>query len=185
MPTAIDDRIHGTLVDLFQTSRETYAGNRLIESFGVGLTYRQVGVVADAVTVWLQGQGLGAGDRVAVMMPNVAAYMPVVFGILQAGCTVVNVNPLYTPNELAHQLRDSGAKTIFVIAQFEHTVKAATADVPVDRVVRVKLGDLLGFKGHLVTYVGGKKTPVKKDGQIPGAVAFADVVRTGRGGRPR
>jgi long-chain acyl-CoA synthetase len=185
VPATVDDRIQGTLVDLFRTSVSTFSGNRLIESFGVSLTYRTVGEIADAVTVWLQGQGLGPGDRVAVMMPNVAAYMPVVFGILQAGCTVVNVNPLYTAHELAHQLRDSGAKTIFVIAQFEHTVKAASVDVPLDRVVRVKLGDLLGLKGHLVTYVGGKKTPVRKDGQIPGAVPFGDVVRNGRGRRPR
>ncbi len=179
VPHTIDDQITGTLNDLFENSVRKYATNKAIESFGVGLTYAKVGEVANAIASWLQAQGLGSGDRVAIMMPNVAAYIPVVFGALKAGCTVVNVNPLYTPTELAHQLSDSGAKTIFVLAQFEHTVSAATKHAPVDRVVRVKLGDLLGLKGHLVTFVGGRKTPVKLEGRIDSAVDFKDILAAG------
>ena len=178
VPATIDDRIQGTLIDLFDTSVKAHAGNTMVESFGVGLTYARMGDVAKAVAIWLQENRLGPGDRVAIMMPNVAAYMPIVFGALKAGCTVVNVNPLYTAHELAHQLRDSGAKAIFVLAQFEHTVKAAAAEAPLAHVVRVKLGDLLGLKGHIVTYVGGKKTPIKAGGQIEGAVPFSVVAGT-------
>jgi long-chain acyl-CoA synthetase len=180
VPHSIDDRIRGTIPDLFEAGVRQFSGNRAIESFGVGLTYAKLGEIAAAVAAWLQGAGLGPGDRVAIMMPNVAAYMPVVFGALRAGCTVVNVNPLYTPTELAHQLKDSGAKTVFVLAQFEHTVKAAAEHAPVDRVVRVYLGDLLGLKGKIVNYVGGKKTPIKPGGRIDGAVDFASVVSAGR-----
>lgn len=179
VPHTIDDKITGTLNDLFDNSVRSYPTNTAIESFGVGLSYARVGEVATAIAAWLQSQGLGSGDRVAIMMPNVAAYIPVVFGALKAGCTVVNVNPLYTPTELAHQLSDSGAKTIFVLAQFEHTVSAATKHAPLDRVVRVKLGDLLGFKGKLVTYVGGRKTPVKLEGRIDSAIDFKDMLAAG------
>ena len=179
VPHSIEDRISGTINDLFERSVRTYANNRLIESFGVGLTYAKAGEIATTVAAWLQAQGLGPGDRVAIMMPNVAAYIPIVFGVLKAGCSVVNVNPLYTASELTHQLTDSGAKTVFVLAQFEHTVKAAKANAPLDRVVRVHLGDLLGLKGKLVNYIGGKKTPIKTDGRIDGAVDFATVVSAG------
>jgi long-chain acyl-CoA synthetase len=181
VPATIEDRISGTLNDLFAASVRDFARRPMVESFGVQITYERCAVVADAVAAWLQSERLGPGDRVAIMMPNVAAYMPIVFGALKAGCTVVNVNPLYTPRELAHQMRDSGARTIFVLAQFEHTVKAAKAETPIDRAVRVTLGDLLGLKGHLVTYVGGKKTPVKPEGRIDGAVAFSALVAAGRG----
>lgn len=181
VPETIDDRISGTINDLFENSIRQFAANTAIESFGVGITYARMGIVANAIAAWLQSQGLGSGDRVAIMMPNVAAYMPIVFGTLKAGCTVVNVNPLYTPRELAHQLRDSGARTIFVLAQFEHTVKTAMAETPVERVVRVMLGDLLGLKGRLVTFVGGRKTPVKPEGRIEGAIPFAVAVAAGHG----
>ncbi len=181
VPQTIDDRIVGTINDLFDNSVRAFAGNRAIESFGVGLTYAKLGVTATSIAAWLQATGIKPGDRVAIMMPNVAAYMPIVFGILKTGATVVNINPLYTPTELTHQLKDSGAKTIFVLAQFEHTVKAASANVSLDRVIRVKLGDLLGFKGKLVNYVGGKKTPIKVGGQIDGAVEFKSVVDIGGG----
>jgi long-chain acyl-CoA synthetase len=181
VPASVDDHIRGTINDLFDDSVRKFATRSAIESFGVTMSYAKLGETADAIAAWLQATGLGPGDRVAVMMPNVAAYMPIVFGALKSGCTVVNVNPLYTPHELTHQLKDSGAKTIFVLAQFEHTVKAASAAAPLDRVIRVKLGDLLGFKGRLVTYIGGKKTPIPANAQIEGAIDFTKVVDIGGG----
>jgi long-chain acyl-CoA synthetase len=184
IPRTIEDLMGGTIPELLDESVRKFPTNAAIESFGVTLTYAKVGQVANAIAAWLQAAGLGNGDRVAIMMPNVAAYIPVVFGILKAGCTVVNVNPLYTPHELTHQLKDSGAKTIFVLAQFEHTVKAAQAGAPLDRVVRVRLGDLLGLKGRLVTFMGGRKSPIKPDGQIPGAIEFATVIEGGRTFKP-
>ncbi|MBX9925910.1 MAG: AMP-binding protein [Hyphomicrobiaceae bacterium] len=185
VPQTIDDKLGGTIVEMLEASVAAYAKSPVVESFGVQYDYTRLGELANAVAAWLQSQGLGPGDRVAIMMPNVAAYMPLVFGILKAGCAVVNVNPLYTARELAHQLRDSGAKTIFVLAQFEHTVKAAKAETQVDRVIRVMLGDLLGVKGMLVTYVGGKKTPIKPEGKIDGAFEFAKIISGHRGKAPK
>jgi long-chain acyl-CoA synthetase len=179
VPREIDLAKAGTINELFDRAVRDYANRTVIDSFGVGLTYARLAQVAWAVASWLQANGIKPGDRVAIMMPNVAAYMPVVFGILKAGGIVVNVNPLYTAHELRHQLTDSGAKTIFVLAQFEHTVKQATDSIAMDHVVRVKLGDLLGLKGHLINYFGAKKTPIKRDGRIKGAVDFATVVEAG------
>lgn len=181
VPHTIDGVMGGTINDLFDAALRDYPKNAALESFGVRLSYAKVGKIAEAIAAWLQATGMGPGDRVAIMLPNVAAYIPIVFGILKAGCTVVNVNPLYTPRELTHQLKDSGAKAIFVLAQFEHTVKAAQADAPVERVIRVMLGDLLGLKGRLVNFVGGRKTKIPADSQIDGAIEFAKVVDIGGG----
>jgi len=181
VPHSIEDAMGGTINDLFETSVAKFAANTAVESFGVGLTFAKVGQIATAVAAWLQASGFGPGDRIAIMMPNVAAYIPVVFGILKAGCTVVNVNPLYTSRELHHQLNDSGARAIFVLAQFEHTVKAVQKETPVTTVVRVMLGDLLGLKGRLVNFVGGRKTKIDPNGRIDGAIDFKQVVDIGGG----
>ena len=181
VPHSIDGQMSGTINDLLDNSVRDFAANAAIESFGVTLTYAKLGQIATAIAAWLQATGLAPGDRVAIMMPNVAAYIPIAFGILKAGGTVVNVNPLYTPHELAHQLKDSGTRTIFVLAQFEHTVKAALPDAPLDRVIRVKLGDLLGLKGHLVNFIGGRKTKIPPGSEIDGAIDFSKVVDVGGG----
>jgi long-chain acyl-CoA synthetase len=180
VPHTIDDQMSGTINDLFDTSVATFASHIAIESFGVSITYASLGTSASAIAAWLQASGLKQGDRVAIMSPNVAAYIPIVFGILKAGGIVVNVNPLYTAHELTHQLNDSGAKTIFVLAQFEHTVKAALKDTPLERIVRIKLGDLLGLKGHLVTFIGARKTRIPTGSEIDGAIDFSRIIATGK-----
>ena len=169
-----------TINDLFDDSVRTFANRPVLQSFGVSLTYAEMARNANAIAAWLQARGLKPGDRVAIMLPNVAAYFPAVFGILKAGCTVVNVNPLYTAHELTHQLKDSGARVIFVLAQVEHTVKDAMAGTAIETVVRVKLGDLIGWKGHLVNYIGGRKTPVRAGGRIADAIDFSAVIKSGR-----
>src|SRR3954468_15161606 len=108
----------GTLVDLLRDSVSRYAHRPALESFGKQITYAELGEAADAVASWLHGRGLGKGDRVAIMMPNVLAYPAILFGSLVGGCTVVNVNPLYTARELAHQVNDAGARVLFVANTF-------------------------------------------------------------------
>jgi long-chain acyl-CoA synthetase len=100
--------------------------------------------VPGPVASWLQAQGIGRGDRVAIMLPNVMAYAPILFGTLLAGATVVNVNPLYTPRELIFQVNDSGARILFVLENFGATVEAARSELSLDKVVLVKPGDLSG-----------------------------------------
>ena len=153
VPAEIDVGALGTLVDLLGTARTRHAARPAISCFGSTLTYADLGREADRVTGFLQAEGLAKGDRVAVMLPNVPAYPAILYGALAAGCTVVNVNPLYTPRELSHQVRDAGARVLFVLENFAHTVQAALPDMTLDRVVVVAPGDLLGLKGRLVNFV--------------------------------
>lgn len=178
-PHTIDDRINRTLVDLFEQKRRDFAQRPAIESFGVSLTFTQFGETADAIAAFLQSQGVSKGDRVAIMLPNVAAYLPIVFGILKAGAVVVNTNPLYTPRELTHQLRDSGARVIFFLSLFGDTVSAVDRDVQINMKVCVEPGDLLGLKGKVISYVATRKAGVKTPPDA-GILSFATVLAAGR-----
>ncbi|KAB1074563.1 AMP-binding protein [Methylobacterium soli] len=151
MPAEIDVERLGTLVDLFETSIARYADRPAVTCFGTSVTYGALGATSEALAAWLQGQGFGKGDRVAIMMPNVPAYAAALFGTLIAGCTVVNVNPLYTPRELTAQLQDSGARALFVLENFAHTVAASLANLPrLEQIVVAGPGDGLGVKGKVI-----------------------------------
>ena len=145
VPAKIDESNLGTVAELFARSVRENGPHPALESFGKRVTYDELGRAAGAVAGWLQQQGLRKGDRVAIMMPNVLAYPPVLFGVLQAGCIVVNVNPLYTARELAHQLHDAGAKVLFVLENFAHTVEEALPHMALERIVVATPGDLMGL----------------------------------------
>ncbi|MDB5857812.1 MAG: long-chain-fatty-acid--CoA ligase-like protein, partial [Ramlibacter sp.] len=133
-----------------------------------------------------QGLGLAKGDRVAIMMPNVPQYPVAVAAILRAGFVVVNVNPLYTPRELEHQLKDSGAKAIVIIENFASTLQQCIANTPVQHVVLAAMGDMLGgLKGGLVNYVVRKVKKMVPAYSLPGAVKFKDAVARGTRGTLR
>ncbi len=180
VPTTIDEGRLGTLVDIFRAAVAEHAARPAVESFGKRITYAELGEAAAAVTSWLQRQGLRKGDRVAIMLPNVMAYPPILFGILSAGCAVVNVNPLYTPRELTHQLKDSGARALFVLENFGHTIEEALPDLALDRIAVVSPGDLLGLKGALVNLVSRHVRKAVPRFRLPGAVAFRTVLDEGR-----
>lgn len=170
IPADIDVDAVGTVVDLFDRSVLRFAERPAITCFGASLRYREVGAAAQAVAAWLAASGYGkarsktsgqgdakedgVGDRVAVMMPNVPACPVALLGVLVAGCTAVNVNPLYTPRELAAQINDSGARVLFVLENFCHTVAQALPQMPgLERIVVAGPGDLLGLKGRIVDFV--------------------------------
>jgi long-chain acyl-CoA synthetase len=154
VPAEIDATSLGSLVDIFHESITKYADRPAFESFGKRITYKQFGEIALALGSGLQRMGLKKGDSVAIMMPNVMAYPPIIFGILAGGFTVVNANPLYTPRELCHQLNDSGARILFVLENFCHTVAEALPELTtVERAIIVSPGDLLGLKGSLINFV--------------------------------
>src|SRR3990167_6840498 len=118
---------------------------------GKDVSFAQTDSLSQAFAAYLQGLGLVKGDRVAIMMPNVPQYPAAVAAILRAGLVVVNVNPLYTPRELEHQLKDSGSKAIVIIENFAHTLEQCIANTPVKHVVLTAMGDLLGLlKGAIV-----------------------------------
>ncbi|TDR94832.1 AMP-binding protein [Enterovirga rhinocerotis] len=180
VPATIDPGAAGTLVDIFDDTAKRYPDRPALESFGRRMTYGELAGHAAAVGSWLAEAGIGRGDRVAIMLPNVMAFPPIMFGVLMAGATVVNVNPLYTPRELSGQLRDSGARTIFVLENFAHTVQAVLGEVTLDRIVIVKPGDLLGFKGGVINLVSRYVKKAVPAYDLPGTISLATVVKAGR-----
>src|SRR3954451_16400669 len=176
----IDLQQVGTLVDLLRDSVSRYAHQPALESFGKQLTYAELGEAANAVASWLQGRGLGKGDRIAIMLPNVLAYPAILFGALIAGCTVVNVNPLYTTRELCHQVNDAGARILFVLENFGHTVEEAGSRLKLDQVVVVTPGDLMGLKGMVVNLVSRHVKKAVQPFHLPKAETFRSVLADGR-----
>ncbi len=185
VPQTVDERKIGTLVDIFRSAVSAYPSRAAAESFGKRITYAELGRAADAIASWLQVQGLKKGDRVAIMLPNVMAYPAILYGILQAGGTVVNVNPLYTPRELTHQLQDAGARVLFVLENFAATVEEALPDLALDRVVLVTPGDLLGLKGTIVNLVSRHVKKAVKPFLLPQAVSFKTILAEGGARKPQ
>ena len=138
----------------------------------------------DAVASWLQSQSIGKGDRVAIMSPNVMAYPAIIFGVLRAGAVVVNVNPLYTPTELEHQINDSGARIVFVLENFAHTVESAWPQMNLESAVIIAPGDLLGFKGAIINFASRYVKRAVRPYRLPSSIAFSKVLRQDAGAAP-
>jgi long-chain acyl-CoA synthetase len=186
VPADIDASQYGSLVQLMEESFQKYAARVAYDFMGKEVTYGQTDSLSRALAAYLQGLGLAKGDRVAVMMPNVPQYPVTVAAILRAGFVVVNVNPLYTPRELEHQLKDSGAKVIVIIENFAATLQQCIAATPVKHVVLATMGDMLGgVKGALVNYVVRKVKKMVPAFSLPTAVKFRDAVDRGTRGTLR
>ena len=182
VPAEIDVDQYPSLVALLDDSFRRFADRTAYKFLGKSISFHQVDEASRAFAAWLQMQGLAAGDRVAIMMPNVPQYPVAVAGILRAGYVVVNVNPLYTPRELEHQLKDSGAKAIVILENFAATLQKVLAAVPTKKVVLAAMGDMLGFpKSLIVNYVVRSKKKLVPAFDIPGAVRWNDAVAAGRG----
>ncbi|NTF40791.1 long-chain fatty acid--CoA ligase [Rhizobium rhizogenes] len=179
VPAELPPLEHASLVELLEESCARYADRPAFTSMGKSITYRDLGTQTRKIAAWLQSLGLQKGDRVAVMMPNVLQNPIATYGILRAGLVVVNVNPLYTPRELEHQLRDCGAKAIFVLENFAHTVEQVLAHTDVRHVVVTSLGDMLGVKGHIVNFIVRKVKKLVPAWSIPGHRNFKAVVAEG------
>jgi long-chain acyl-CoA synthetase len=148
---AIDPR--QTLVDVLDAAFRRYAERDACTCMGRTLTFAWVDRLSHDLAAWLQQQGLARGARVALMMPNLPQYSVAIAAVLRAGCVVVNVNPLYTPRELEHQLVDSGAEAIIVLENFAPTLEEVIDRTPVRCIVLAAMGDLLGFwKGRFVNF---------------------------------
>ncbi|MEE7441430.1 long-chain fatty acid--CoA ligase [Methylobacterium oryzae] len=182
VPAEIDVAGLGTLVDLFETSVTAFASRPAMLCFGSTMTYATLGHQARDLAAWLRGQGLAKGDRVAIMLPNVPAYAVAIFGVLLAGGTVVNTNPLYTPRECVQQINDSGARILIVLENFGATIAAALPDVALERVVLVGPGDGLGLKGRVINLASRHVRKAVPPFRLPEglAIPFATVLRQGR-----
>ena len=181
VPADIDPEQYSSLVALMEESFARYAERTAYSFMGQSFSYRQTDEESLALAAYLQSLGLVKGDRVAVMMPNVPQYPVAVAAILRAGLVVVNVNPLYTPRELEHQLRDSGAKAIVIIENFAATLEKCIAGTPVQHVVLASMGDRLGWlKGAVVNHVVRKVKKLVPDFRLAQAVRFNEALARGR-----
>lgn len=156
-----------------------FAERAAFTSMGKTLTFRDFDAASRKVAAWLQARGLEKGDRVAVMMPNILQNPVIIFGILRAGLVVVNVNPLYTPRELEHQLKDAGAKALFVLENFASTVAQVASRTSVRHVVVTTMGDMLGLKGLIVNFVVRKVKKLVPVWSLPGHIPFTQVMTEG------
>ena len=183
VPADLDTSQYPSLVALMEESFKKYAGKTAYSFMGKDVSYAQTDSLSQAFAVYLQSLGLVKGDRVAIMMPNVPQYPVAVAAILRAGFVVVNVNPLYTPRELEHQLKDSGSKAIVIIENFAATLEKCIAATPVKHVVLCAMGDQLGLlKGALVNYVVRNVKKMVPPYSLPGAVRFNAAVAKGSSG---
>jgi len=153
MPTTIDAARYTSLAEVFERSCANFADQIAYLSMGKGLSFSALRAAAHDFAGWLQARGVQKGDRVALMMPNVLQYPVALFGTLLAGGVVVNCNPLYTPRELEHQLKDSGATAIVILENFAHTLQAVIDKTALRHVIVTPLGEMLGLKGWLVNFV--------------------------------
>jgi long-chain acyl-CoA synthetase len=179
VPADIRYDAYRSLGELVEQKAAEYAERPAFTSMGKTITFAELERRSRAFGAWLQASGYGKGTRVAIMMPNCLQYPIALYGTLRAGAIVVNVNPLYTPRELEHQLKDSGAEVIVILENFAATLQECLARTPVKHVVLASLGDLLGLKGVLVNFVVRKLKKMVPAYDLPGARRFNDVIAEG------
>ncbi|NCT71287.1 MAG: long-chain fatty acid--CoA ligase [Xanthomonadaceae bacterium] len=182
VPQQVDLEQYRSIVSVFDEAISKYRDRPAFRNFGKTLTYGEVDALSRQFAAYLLGElKLKKGDRVAIMMPNCLQYPIAIFGVLRAGLTVVNVNPMYTPRELKHQLVDSGASVLLVVDNFGKTAQEALAGTQVKQVVTTALGDMVGFpKGAIVNFVLKYVKKMVPDYDIPGAVRFKDTLTLGQ-----
>lgn len=179
VPAEIDASPYPSVPDLLDESFRQYRDRTAFVCMGKGITYGELDKLSRQFGAWLQSRGLARGARVAIMMPNVLQYPVAIAAVLRAGYTVVNVNPLYTPRELEHQLKDSGAEAIVILENFASTLQAVIAKTGVKHVVVASMGDLLGIKGWLVNYVVRNVKKMVPAWQLPSFTRFTAALSEG------
>jgi long-chain acyl-CoA synthetase len=181
VPADIDPSLYPSVVALLEESFIRYRAADAYVCMDKALTFGQLNELSRCLAAWLQGRGLRRGARVAIMMPNVLQYPVALAAVLRAGFIAVNVNPLYSARELAHQLEDSGAEAVIVLENFAATLEAAMVGTAVKHVVVGALGDLLGFpKGLIVNLVVRHLRKLVKPFALPGHVSFNEAIAEGR-----
>jgi long-chain acyl-CoA synthetase len=180
VPADIDPSQYASLVELLEESFAKFADRKAFICMDKSISYRDLDEMSTALAAYLQSKGLKKGARVALMMPNVLQYPISTAAVLRGGYAVVNVNPLYTPRELEHQLKDSGAEAIVVLENFATTVQKVIANTAVKHIIVGSMGDLLGFKGVIVNLVVRRVKKMVPAYSIPDAVTFNEALAAGR-----
>ena len=177
----IDETLYQSIPDVFRQSVEKFANQPAFQNMGKTLTYAEVGKLAEDFASYLQNVlKLPRGERVAIMLPNLLQYPIALFGILQAGLVVVNTNPLYTPRELEHQLKDSGATTIIVLENFANTLELVLPRTQIKHVIVASVGEMFGFfKGSLINFVLRKVKKMVPEYRISDTIPFQTALKEG------
>ncbi len=181
VPAEIDINQYASLVALFDESVRKFGDRPAFHSMGKTITFAELERASRTFGAFLQARGFKKGMRVAIMMPNCLQYPVAMFGILRAGCTVVNVNPLYTARELEHQLKDSGAEGIVILENFGHTLQQVLRNTPVKHIVVTSLGESLGLKGLIVNLVVRHVKKMVPPYELPGALTLTQAFAEGAG----
>src|SRR5476649_2567357 len=177
VPAEIDCTQYRSVTHLLEESFQKYADRNAFVCMDKFMTYRELDKLSLQMGAWLQSKGLQPGARVAIMLPNVLQYPVAMAAILRAGYTVVNVNPLYTPRELQHQLIDSGSEAIIVLENFATTVEQVIASTEVKHVIVASMGDMLGgLKGMIVNLVVRKVKKLVPAFSLPGSITFKKML---------
>lgn len=181
VPAEIDPDRYSSLIEMFENAVARYADQVAFINMGEVMTFRKLEERSRAFAAYLQnGLGLKKGDRVALMMPNLLQYPVALFGILRAGMIVVNVNPLYTPRELEHQLNDSGTSAIVIVSNFAHTLEKIVFNTKVKHVILTRMGDQLSRpKGTLVDFVVKYVKRLVPKYHLPDAISFRSAMHKG------
>ncbi|TPK54099.1 MULTISPECIES: long-chain fatty acid--CoA ligase [unclassified Mesorhizobium] len=182
MPAEIGALPYSSIGDFLVAACKQFAGQPAFTCMGKSITYAELERLSAAFGAYLQSTGLPKGARVALMMPNVLQYPVAMMAVARAGYTVVNVNPLYTPRELEHQLKDSGAQAIIILENFASTLQAVIARTSVKHVVVAAMGDMLGgLKGSIVNLVVRRVKKMVPAWSLPGHVKFNAALKVGSG----
>jgi long-chain acyl-CoA synthetase len=185
VPHEIDVEAYSSIRDILEKSCAKFRDRPAYTNMGVTITFGELDKLSRDFAAFLQGlPGLKKGERVAIMSPNALQYPIAAFGILRAGMVVVNVNPLYTPRELEHQLKDSGAKAIVIIENFAHTLQNVIRQTPVEHVITTQLGDLFPVpKRFIVNFVLKNVKKMVPHWRLDGAIDFRQALRRGAAAR--
>ncbi len=176
----IDPSQYSSIVDILENAMEKYRDLTAFVNMGKDMTYGKVDELSQNFASYLQNEvGLKKGDRIALQMPNLLQYPIALFGALRAGLVVVNTNPLYTPREMKHQFKDSGAVAIVIVANFAHNLEKVIADTEIKTVIVTKLGDMLGFKAPIVNFVVKYVKKMVPSYNLPGSISFSQALSKG------
>ena len=180
IPATIDVNEYASVRDVFDRVVAQFGPRPAYTCMGRSITFADLNAASAAFGAFLQGRGLKKGARVALMLPNVLQYPVCLFGVLRAGYTVVNTNPLYTPRELEHQLSDSGAEMLVVVENFAHTVQEVVLRTPVKQIVVTSIGGMLGWKGPLVDFMLRHVKKMIPEWNLPGSMTLTAALAEGR-----
>jgi long-chain acyl-CoA synthetase len=185
VPVEINTKEYSSINDLLESGFRKYGAKPAFHNMGKTLSYHEIDILSKKFASYLQNDlKLTKGDRVAIMMPNILQYPVALFGILRAGMVAVNVNPLYTPRELEHQLKDSEAKAIVIFANSAHVLEKIISQTEVKKVIVTQIGDMLKVpKKYLVNFVIKRVKKMVPAYKLPGSITFDEALSRGDVGR--